>query len=155
MSEAKTWKRKQRYSASVSAARAAKQRKLQLDSDAMSASSSGDVPLYESLVLPRVEPEIDEQVDSEDEEFSENTAQEFYKEWIECQPKYTIKIMAVVLMDTFRIRFGLTDVAAAKEAGLVVGFNEKTICMWRNNFYECKGGFSDSVQGKQPSVCIG
>lgn len=148
MSEAKTWKRKQRYSASVSAARAAKQRKLQVDSDAMSASSSVDVPLNESLVLPRVEPEIDEQVDSEDEEFSESTAQEFYKEWIECQPKYTIKMMAVVLMDTFRKRFGLTDVAAAKEAGLVVGFNEKTIRGWRNNFYECKGEFSDSAQGK-------
>ena len=95
MIEAK--KRKQRYSASISAARAAKQRKLQVDSNAMSASSSVDVPLNESLVLPRVEPEIDEQVDSEDEEFSESNAQEFYKEWIECQPKYTIKMMAVVL----------------------------------------------------------
>ena len=35
-------------------------------------------------------------------------------------------MMAVILMDTFRLCFGLTDVAAATEAGLV-GFNEQTI----------------------------
>ena len=55
-------------------------------------------------------------------------------------------MMAVILMATFRERFGLTDVAAAAEAGLVVGCNEQTIRNWRNDFYANKGDFSDSAQ---------
>ena len=35
--------------------------------------------------------------------------------------------MVLILMDTFRTCFGLTDVAAATEAGLVVGYNERSI----------------------------
>ena len=42
---------------------------------------------------------------------------------------YTIKVMSLILMDTFRSRFGLTDVAAATEAGLVVGYSEKSVCV--------------------------
>ena len=38
-------------------------------------------------------------------------------------------------MDTFPERFGMTDIGAASEAGMVVGFNEKTIHTWRNDFY--------------------
>ena len=33
--------------------------------------------------------------------------------------------MAFILMDTFRQRFGLTDVAAATEASHVVGWNDE------------------------------
>ena len=47
------------------------------------------------------------------------------------------------------------DIAAATEVGLVVGFNEKTIRVWRKDFYECKGEVSESAQGKhsRPSIC--
>ena len=47
--------------------------------------------------------------------------EEFYREWINCQTKYTIKILSLILMDTFREQFGLTDIAAATEAEKVVG----------------------------------
>ena len=56
--------------------------------------------------------------------------EEFYKEWVGCQNKYTIKIMHLILIDTYRKRFGLTDVAAATEAVLVVGYNERSIRVW-------------------------
>ena len=42
--------------------------------------------------------------------------------------KNTVKMFAIILMDTIIKRFRLKDVAAASEAGLVVGHNEKTIC---------------------------
>ena len=42
-------------------------------------------------------------------------------------------------MDTFRVPFGLTDIAAASEAGFVVGYSEGSICSWRKEFYENKG----------------
>ena len=50
--------------------------------------------------------------------------EEFYNEWVGSQNKYTIKIMNLILMDTFIKYFGLTDVAAATETGLVVGYNQ-------------------------------
>ena len=42
-------------------------------------------------------------------------------------------MIALILMDTFCERFGMTDVGAASEAGIVVGFNEKSIRTWRND----------------------
>ena len=99
--------------------------------------------LNESLTLPAVSDH-----ESEDNKEIDFSANEIYKEWIGCQTKDNVKMMAIILMDTFRLRFGLTDVAAATEAGLVVGFNEQTIRNWRNDFYENDGEFSDSAQGK-------
>ena len=52
------------------------------------------------------------------------------------------------MMDVFRIRFQLTDVAAATEASLVAGFNEKTIRKWCHKFYEGNGNFPESERGK-------
>ena len=105
-------------------ARASRHQRLQEEGHA--ATESGD--FNESFSLPRVEVLSDDEcVDTE-----EFIPEEFYKEWIRCQSKYTIKIMALMLMDTFKTRFGLTDVAAATEAGLVVGYNERSIRDWRN-----------------------
>ena len=90
----------------MSTARAARHQRLQEDADVTPEATDLD----ESLTLPRME------IPSDDETF---VPEEFYKEWIGCQNKYTIKIMALILMDTFRTHFGLTDVAAASKAGLV------------------------------------
>jgi len=84
-------------------------------------------------------------MDTDHEEF---IPEEFYKEWVGSQNKHTIKIMALILMDTFRKRFGLTDVTAATEAGLVVGYNERSIRAWHKEFYENDGEFGEAVRGK-------
>ena len=47
--------------------------------------------------------------------FSQDDAMKNYKEWISCQPKETTKMVAILMMNVFRMRFGLTDVSAAKE----------------------------------------
>ena len=126
----------------ISTARAARYQRLQEDENVGVNPEATD--LDESLTLPRVEiPSDDESID--DEKFE---PENFYKEWIGCQNKYTIKIIALILMDTFRTRFGLTDVAAASEAGLVVGYSEKSIRTWRNEFYENDGEFDESLKGK-------
>ena len=131
--------------ASIAVARNAKQLKLQ------GSSSPDSDDINESLVLPRVEPDTEEQQSEstvDEEVFNEDTAKECFEEWIRCQPKETIKMFAVTLMDTLRRRFDLTDVASAQETGLLYGYNEKTVRRWRRDFYDCKGEFSDSVQGK-------
>ena len=53
-------------------------------------------------------------------------------------------MMAVMAMDTFMSRFGLTTVGAAKEAGLLLHVNKKTLRTWRNNLYANDGIFSES-----------
>jgi hypothetical protein len=57
----------------------------------------------------------------------------------------SIKVLAVMLMDTLMDRFGMTAVGAANEAGLVLGVNEKTVRKWRRDFYT---SFS-TIQAKQ------
>jgi len=73
----------------------------------------------------------DEFMATDHEEF---IPEEFYKEWVGSQNKYTIKIMHLILIDTYRKHFGLTDVAAATEAVLVVGYNERSIRVCHKEF---------------------
>ena len=124
----------------MATARASRIQKLQDDVDTTSEATD----LNESLALPRVEDDSDIEI-MDNEKFS---PKEFYQEWINCQNKYTIKILALILMDTFRARFGLTDVAAASEAGLVVGYSERSIRTWRKKFHENEGEFDESLKGK-------
>ena len=136
----KPWSRKRTLKENAAMARASRHQRLQ--EEVHVASESDD--FNESFSLPRVEVLSDDEC----EDTVEFIPQEFYKEWIRCQSKYTIKIMALILMDTFRTRFGLTDVAAATEAGLVVGYNERSIRDWRKEFYDNEGEFHESLKGK-------
>jgi transposase len=107
--------------------------------------------LEESFLLPRVY-SSDEETDSDTEsDFNETSAKEIYRDWMSSQCKSDVKMMAVVLMDTFRERFGMTDVGAASEAGMVIGFNEKTVRTWRN---ANRGEFSESYKGKHARAFV-
>ena len=104
--------------------------------------------LEESLLLPRVYSSDEEEDSDTVSDFNETAAKEIYRDWMSSQCKCNVKMMAVLLIDTFRERFGMTDVGAASEAGMVVGFNEKTVRSWRNDFYTNRGEFTESNQGK-------
>ena len=122
MSKSSTWICKKRQVVSIAVARNAKQLKLQ------DSSSPDSDDINESLVLPRVEPDTEEQQSEstvDEEVFNKDTAKECFEEWIRCQPKETIKMFSVALIDTLRRRFDLTDVASAQETGLLYGYNEK------------------------------
>ena len=115
-----------------------------LEDDVESTPEAND--LNESVDLPRVEEPSDDDDDSI--EFEEFEPEEFYKVWVNCQSKYTIKILALILMDTFRTRFCLTDVAAASKAGHIVGYSERSIRSWHTDFYSNKREFEESLRGK-------
>ena len=148
-----TWSKKRKMKAKAALARSCKQRRLQgqaedtVNDPTSSVSSSSSTCLDDSLILPVIN-DLDSSDDVEDAPFSSTDANEAYKEWIGCQCKDNVKMMAIILMDTFIQRFGLTNVAAATEAGLVVGYNEQTFRNWHSDFYACKGEFSCSAQGK-------
>ena len=155
------WVKRKRQLSRVESMQAAKSRKAA--SGESSSSSSVQQPeealegpstsvsageLEESILLPRVY-SSDEEPDSDSEsDFNEASAKDVYRDWMSSQSKSDVKMMAVLLMDTFRERFGMTDVGAASEAGIVVGFNEKTVRKWRSDFYDNSGEFSESCQGK-------
>ena len=82
------------------------------------------------------------------EEFSIISAEHIYYDWLQQLPKSDVKMMAMVAMDTFIARFGLTTVGAAKEVGLFLQLNEKTVRTWRKDFYANHGSLSESRQGK-------
>ena len=54
----------------------------------------------------------------------------------------------MITVMAFTARFGLTAVAAAKEAGLLLDVNEKIVRTWRRDFYNNHGSFSESKQGR-------
>ena len=57
-------------------------------------------------------------------------------------------------MEHFKKRFNLNTKQAAIEAGSVVGFNEKTIRRYRNDFFENEGHSTMQLQGKYERHCV-
>ena len=53
--------------------------------------------------------------------------------------------------DTLMDRFNMTTVGAANEVGLLLDYNEKTICMWHQDYYRNQGHLTESRKGKH--VC--
>ena len=139
-SSSKPWGRKRMFSERMATARTSRFPRLQDDVDTRSEATD----LNESLTLPRVEVASDNE-SMDDKKFS---SEEFYQEWISCQNKYTIKILALILMDAFVARFRLTDVSAASEAGRIVGYSERSVRTWHKEFYENEGEFNESLKGK-------
>ena len=80
--------------------------------------------------------------------FTNDDAREVYQAWLKEKSKHDIKVMAVMFMDNLIERFDMTTLGAAKEVGLLLGHNEKTIRTWRRDFYNNGGLFTESLQGK-------
>lgn len=148
------WSKKKRFRDLASIGRSAKQAKHQKNVSNQDPATDGS--LEESLILPRVEvfPEEEDSEEAGDLPLTKDSSKEVYKEWIASQCKKTAKMFVIIMMDTFTTRLGLTDVPAATEAGMVVGFNEKTVCTWHNDFYGQGGTFTESQQGRHNHRCV-
>ena len=101
----------QRAASGESSSSTSVQQPDQLFEEQSSAVSVGEQStLEESFLLPRVY-SSDEETDSDTEsDFNETSAKEIYRDWMSSQCKSDVQMMPVVLMDTFRERFGMTDV---------------------------------------------
>ena len=56
--------------------------------------------------------------------------------------------MSIILTDTFVEHFGLTKTSAAKESALLLGVNDKSVRIWRKDFYTNVSTFTKSKQGQ-------
>ena len=93
-----------------------------------------ELSLNEFLPLPV--PSIDDDFDADspnesDEDYSDvltkEEAAEIYLDWISEQDKSDVKMMAVMVFDTFMQRLGLTKRGAGSEVPRLLDKNEKTI----------------------------
>lgn len=64
-------------------------------------------------------------------------------------------MLAVFLAESFRTRQGMGVVNAACEAGLIVGYRNKTVCKLRTKVYENKGVLRERKQGKYDFLQVG
>ena len=77
-----------------------------------------------------------------------------YDQWLNFQPKDCLKTMATMVMDMLMDRLNFTTVGAAAEVGLLLNVSEKTVWTWRRDFYQNKGRFTESKQGKHSQNSI-
>ena len=63
-------------------------------------------------------------------------------------------MMAMLLHDNYTSRFGFTNTSAAAEVAKLLGFNKKTITLWKKDFLANRGEFSEYQQGSYACYTI-
>ena len=87
-------------------------------------------------------------------DFGDDEAQNIFDDWVVSLPALQRKTLAVLLMQSFRIRQKMSVMDAAQEAASVTGFNEKTVRLYRKEIFEQKGNFKEGRQGKYKRHCL-
>ena len=64
------------------------------------------------------------------------------------------KLLSVALLQAFNTRQGMLVMDAAKESASFTGFNEKTVRRYRKQFFDGKGRFENTKQGKYERHCL-
>ena len=78
---------------------------------------------------------------------NEDTAA-IYSDWISDMKRVDKQKMAMMLYDSYVERLRLQKTEAAREVGLFLGVNDKTVRLWRRELL-CNGGeFSEDSRGK-------
>ena len=88
---------------------------------------------------------------SSKEEFD---SQEVLDDWMVTLRLEQRKMLAVTLMESFKTRQKMNVKDAAREAGSIVGFSDKTVRKYRNNFFANKGNLTPLKQGKYEQHCV-
>ena len=92
--------------------------------------------------------------DSEDGTFDDERAQEKFDDFVLSLPIDDRHMLAVLLMESFRTRQKMRVVDAAREAGSIVGYNDKTVRALKKQFFENQGELKERKQGKYERVIV-
>ena len=90
----------------------------------------------------------------EESEFDDVKARELLDDWVEGLPRLDKKYLSVLLFQCFRNRHQMNICDAAVEAAYIAGVNERTIRGYKKEFFENKGSFKESRQGKHKRDCF-
>ena len=91
---------------------------------------------------------------SSESDFDEDTAQGVFDDWVVSLRSYDRKLLSVALLQAFKTRQGMLLMDAAQESASFAGFNEKTVRRYRKQFFDGKGRFEDTKQGKYERSCL-
>lgn len=142
-------KRKAELKLRVAKARKARNRQAQSErpQDNLTLTTSVDDSLHVSGA--REDDKELEAVFEEEEESTRNVTVD-YKQWINSLQREHQQMLAMMLYDNYRERFGLQKTSAAEEVALCLGVSDKTIRLWRKDFLNNSGQFSPDKRGKYP-----
>ena len=84
----------------------------------------------------------------ESAKFDNDVAQDIFDDWVVSLLSADRKMLSVALMHSFQKRQGMTVMDAEQESGSICGFNEKTVRCYRGQFFDGKGNFKETKQGK-------
>ena len=103
---------------------------------------------------PEEQEESSDDYDSEDDTFDDERAQDLFDEFILSLPLDHRRMLAVLLTESFKNRQGMGVIDAAREAGSIVGYSDKTVRKLRKEFFENKGVLKERKQGKYERVTV-
>ena len=172
--ESQKWKRKRMFEARAERMRAAKKACLQetreessLERDqgtggdgggrdnqaGPSTSGPGDAPQSDDDGPHQSESENDRgsSESSSESDFGDDDAQGIFDDWVVSLPALQRKTLSVLLMQSFRTRQQMNVMDAAQESASIT---EKTVRLYRKEFFEEKGKFKESRQGKYKRHCL-
>ena len=145
--QSRAWSLKRTRNLRAARMRAAKQPASELEEEEIEAVSHSNDPDFGY----RSDEEPDENRSSSEEEFN---SQEIFDDWMVSLRLDQRKMLAVILMESFKGRQKMNVKDAAQEAGSIVGFNEKTIRRYQNDFFSNEGQFTVRQQGKYERHCV-
>lgn len=87
-------------------------------------------------------------------DFSKEQAQEVFDDFMVSLPTLEHKTLAVLLMHSFKDRQKMGSRDAAKEAVSITRFNEKTVRKYNKDFFNNRGKFPETRQGKYERHCL-
>ena len=122
----------------------------------------GPSGLNESVLLHAADADDDSLTESENESSDDDyESADFrledvgvYQDWLAILDREDVKMMAMMLHDNYTSRFGLTKTSTAAEVVQLLGFNNKTMRLWRKDFLANKGEFSEYRRGSYARYTI-
>ena len=170
-----SWKRKRSLQEAAARARDAKQARdvssskagetdLELETSSDIPGPSGTpLPARFSVVTPserESEPESESHSKwgSDDsgsgDEFTDERAQETFDNFMVSLSSVQRMTLSVLLMHNFQQRHKMKVTDAAQEAGSITVFNERTVRKFRKEYFDNKGKFPETKQGKYKRRCL-
>lgn len=115
--------------------------------------SPPEVSVERRVEDPGVGSETEYDSDAEDD-FDDDKAQEIFDDFILALPLDDRRLLAVVLMESFRKRQKMQVVDAAREAASIVGYSDRTVRKLRKQFFDNKGELDGRKQGKYERITV-
>ena len=95
-----------------------------------------------------------DEYESEDDTFDDECAQDIFDDFILSLFTDDRCMLAVLLAESFRTRQNMGVVDAAREAGLIVGYSDRTVRKLKKEFFENKGVLKERRQGKYERLTV-